>query len=68
MPHKKSEQNLLFQMFSLKMSFSVYFDDNLSVTHIFTKQNFRTVELATPFPLPITGLCRGWVSSGFFQP
>jgi hypothetical protein len=33
------------------------FYDNLSVTHVFTKQIFRAVELATPFPLPLTGLC-----------
>jgi hypothetical protein len=25
------------------------------------------LELA-PFPLPLTGLCRGWGSSGYFQP
>jgi hypothetical protein len=26
------------------------------------------VEVAPPLPPPPTGLCRGWVSSGFFQP
>jgi hypothetical protein len=40
----------------------------LSVTHVFIKQIFRAVELAPPFPLPLTGLCRGWGSSGSFQP
>jgi hypothetical protein len=43
-------------------------DDNLSVTRIFIKQIFRAIELAPPFPLPLTGLCRGWGSSGSFQP
>jgi hypothetical protein len=51
------------------MSFSVCFDDNLSVTHVFIKQIFRAVELAPPFPLPLTGLVyRGRGSSGSFQP
>jgi hypothetical protein len=50
------------------MSFSVCFEDNLSVTHIFIYQIFRAVELAPPFPLPLTELCRGWGSSGSFQP
>jgi hypothetical protein len=39
-----------------------------SVTHVFIKQIFRAVELAPPFLLPLTGLCRGWGSSGSFQP
>jgi hypothetical protein len=52
------------------MSFSVQyaFDDNLSVTHVFIKQICRAVELEPPFPLPLTRLCRGWGSSGSFQP
>jgi hypothetical protein len=37
------------------------------VTRVFIKQIFRTVELAPPFPLPLTRLCRGW-GSGSFQP
>jgi hypothetical protein len=36
-------------------------DDNLSVTHFFIKQIFRAVELAPPFPLPLTWLCTGGV-------
>jgi hypothetical protein len=50
------------------MSFQFAFDDNLSATHVFTKQIFRAGELAPPFPLPLTGLCRGWDSSSSFQP
>jgi hypothetical protein len=65
MPGKKS---FLFQRFSLKCVFQYAFDDNLSVTHVFIKQIFRAKELAPPFPLPHTGLCRGWGISGFFQP
>jgi hypothetical protein len=37
--------------------FQYAFDDNLSVTHVFIRQIFRAVELAPPFPLPLTGLC-----------
>jgi hypothetical protein len=48
--------------------FQYAFDDYLSVTHVFIKQIFRALELAHPFPLPLTGLCRGWGSSGSFQP
>jgi hypothetical protein len=56
-----------------KNHFQYAFDDNVSVTHVFIKQIFRAVELAPPFPLPLTGLCsvqvcRGWGSSGSFQP
>jgi hypothetical protein len=41
----------------------------LSITYVFIKQIFRAVQLAPPpFPLPLTGLCRGWGSSGSFQP
>jgi hypothetical protein len=40
----------------------------LSVTHVFIKQIFRAVELAPLLPLPLTGLCREWGSSGSFQP
>jgi hypothetical protein len=38
------------------------------VTHVFIKKIFRAVELAPLFPLPFTGLCRGWSSSGSVQP
>jgi hypothetical protein len=41
------------------MSFSVCFDDNLSVIHVFIKQIFRAVALAPPFPLPPTQGCAG---------
>jgi hypothetical protein len=34
------------------MSFSVCFDDNLSVIHVFIKQIFRAVALAPPSPPP----------------
>jgi hypothetical protein len=44
------------------------FDDNLSVTHVFIKQIFRSVEVAPPFPLLPTGLFRGWGIRGSFQP
>jgi hypothetical protein len=50
------------------MNVQYAFDDNLSVTHVFIKQIFRAVEVAPPFPLPPTRLCRGWGSSGSFQP
>jgi hypothetical protein len=50
------------------MPFQYDFDDNLSVIHVFIKQIFRALELAPPFPLPPTGMCRGWGSSGSFQP
>jgi hypothetical protein len=53
MPRKKSEQTFLFHRFSLKFCFQNAFDDYLSVTHVFIKQIFRAVELA---------------SSGSFQP
>jgi hypothetical protein len=38
---------------------------SMLLTHVFIKQIFRAVELASPF---LTGLCRGWGSSGSFQP
>jgi hypothetical protein len=47
------------------MSFQYAFNDNLSV---FIKQIFRAIELAPPFPLPLTGMCGWWCSSGYFQP
>jgi hypothetical protein len=47
--------------------FQYAFDDNLSVTHVFIKQIYRVVEQAPPFPLPPTGLCGGWGSSGCFH-
>jgi hypothetical protein len=40
----------------------------LMIIYVFIKQIFRAVELASPFNLPLTGLCRGWGSSGSFQP
>jgi hypothetical protein len=58
----------LYREFSLKYHFQYAFDDNLSVTHVFIKQILRAVELAPPFPLPLTGLWRGWGSSGSFKP
>jgi hypothetical protein len=56
--------NSLVQRFSLKMSCK----NVKSVTHVFIKQIFRAIELAPPFPLPLTGLFRGWRSNGSFQP
>jgi hypothetical protein len=68
-PRKKYYYKLFcFRGFHYKCHFQYAFYDNLSVTHVFIKQIFRAVELAPPFPLPLTGLCRGWGSSGSFQP
>jgi hypothetical protein len=39
----------------------------LSVTHFIIKQILRAIELAPPFPFPLTGLCRGRGSRGSFQ-
>jgi hypothetical protein len=50
------------------MPFQYAFDDNLRVTHAFIKQIFKAVEVAPPLPPSPTGLCRGWGSSGSFQP
>jgi hypothetical protein len=46
-----------FRGFHEKCHFQYAFDDNLSITNVFIKQIFRAVELAPPFPLPLTGLC-----------
>jgi hypothetical protein len=62
------KQNIFFRGFHWKCHFQNAFDDNLSVTHVFIKQIFRAVELVPHFPLPFTGLCRGWGSSGSFHP
>jgi hypothetical protein len=58
-----------FRGFHLKCRFEYAFDDNLSVTHVFSKQIFRAVELAPPFPFPLTGLCiaRGGVVVALFS-
>jgi hypothetical protein len=45
------------EVFIKKSHFQYAFDDNLVATHVFIKQTFRAVELAPPFPLPLTGLC-----------
>jgi hypothetical protein len=70
--HKCLAKNLnnlfLFQRFSLKMSFQYAFDDILSVTHVFIKQIPGHLGGSPPFPLPPSGLFRGWGSSGSFQP
>jgi hypothetical protein len=54
--------------FTEKRKFQCVFDDKLSVTYVFIKEIFRAAEEATPSPLPPTVLCRGWGSSGSFQP
>jgi hypothetical protein len=53
----KNASQKIFKGFHNKCHFQFAFDDNLSVTHAFIKQIFRAVELAPPFPLPLTGLC-----------
>jgi hypothetical protein len=52
------------------MSFSKYstFDDNLSVTHDFIKQIFKSGGSTPLPPPPSTGLCRGWDRNGSFHP
>jgi hypothetical protein len=40
-----------FRGFHLKSHFQYAFDDNLSVTHVFIKQIFSAVQVATPPPL-----------------
>jgi hypothetical protein len=51
----------MFQRFSIK------FDDNLSVTHVFILfLNLQGRKASNP--LPPTGLCRGWGRSGSFNP
>jgi hypothetical protein len=57
-----------FRGFYNKCNFQYAFGDNVSVTHVFIKQIFRAVEQAPLYPLPRTGLGRGWGSSGSFQP
>jgi hypothetical protein len=70
MPRKISQLTVLpFGYYcTLKRKFQCDFDDNLSATHIFIKQIFEAVEPPPPSPAPPTGLCRGWGSSGSFQP
>jgi hypothetical protein len=65
MPHKNLKKLFCFRGFHSKYHFQYAFDDNLTVTHVFIKQIFRTLELAPLFPPPFTGLC---TSSGSFQP
>jgi hypothetical protein len=71
MPRKISYETFVFKRFSIKMSFSMCFDDNLSLTHVFIKQIFRAPEeappLAPPLPPP-TGLCRRWGRSESLNP
>jgi hypothetical protein len=54
------------EVFFKKCQFQYAFDDKCNSG--FLKQIFRAVQLAPPFPLPLTGLCRGWGSSISFQP
>jgi hypothetical protein len=72
---KNASQNILTSFFVSRVSkknviFSVLYDDNVSATHVFMKQIFRTAEKAPPSPShpPPTVLCKGWGSSGSFQP
>jgi hypothetical protein len=60
MPLKNLYKLFCFRGLHYKCHFQYAFDDNLSVNHVFIKQIFRAVKLATPFPLPPTGLCGGW--------
>jgi hypothetical protein len=45
------------------MSFSVCFDDNLSVIHVFIKQIFRAVALAPPPHRAVQGVGEKWLFS-----
>jgi hypothetical protein len=58
-----------FKGFHKKCNFQYAFDDNLSVTHVFIKQTFRAVELAThSSPSPSQGCAGGVVVVAHFKP
>jgi hypothetical protein len=59
MPCKISQLTFLFKGFP--------FDDNLSVSHVFLKQNFRAADPAPPLPLPPHWAEQGWGNSGFLN-
>jgi hypothetical protein len=44
--------------FHYKRHFQRAFDDNLSATHVFIKQIFRAIKVASPSPIPPQG-CAG---------
>jgi hypothetical protein len=70
---QKSLVNILinfyvFEVFSKNVIFDCDFDDNLSVTHVFTQQIFRPVEQAPLPPLPPRtgqGLGEYWMFSSY---
>jgi hypothetical protein len=51
MPCKKYQQPVLFHGFSIKTSFSMSFDDNMSIIPFFIKQIFCAAEKVPPLPL-----------------
>jgi hypothetical protein len=62
MPRKISQQTFWFKGSPLKVIFNKHlsFDDNLSVTHVFIKTNFRAADPAPPSPShPL-----GWAGGG----
>jgi hypothetical protein len=67
---KKYLNNLFcFRGFSIKSHFKLAFDDNVNVIQVFIFCKSSDCRLSALLPrFPHTVLCRGWVSSGSFQP
>jgi hypothetical protein len=57
------------EVFINKCNFQYAFDDNFRVTYVFkSKSSGLSSSTRPPFPLPPTGLCRGWDRCSSFHP